>query len=48
VYLLSGSSDDPLDARRELIDVLAPLEPAGSITPKGIALLSWARKPPGS
>ena len=48
VYLLSGSSDDSLDARREVIDVLAPFEQEGSITPKGIALLNWARKPPGS
>ena len=43
LYLLTQTADDPSEARQEIVQVLAPFERAGTITPKGSSLLAWAR-----
>jgi tetratricopeptide (TPR) repeat protein len=45
LYLVAGTADDPGEAQQEVVEILVPFEQAGTITPKGAALLSWARQP---
>ena len=44
LYLVAGTADDPGEASREIVRVLVPFERAGTITPKGTALLGWVRQ----
>jgi hypothetical protein len=44
LYLLGDTVDDARELRQEILAVLIPFERAGTVTPKGSALLSWARQ----
>ena len=43
VAVATGESSEHGEALEEIISVLAPFEQGGTITPKGTALLAWAR-----